>query len=111
MRVNCFTMKRPMNNPIDIDVLYKEFGDNIPKYNPLEGGDYLGPEYLCCVDANVDIKVICDKYNYILREIYKMDIDSSKYNSNYYLHETWFGHSSVEPYYLDRVDRDIIFKD
>lgn len=103
MQVCCFTIKRPINNNIDVSVVYKEFGDNIPKYNALEGGDYLGPEYLCCVDANINIKSICDKYNYVLRGSYKMNIDPSNYNSNYSIHSVWTCSKHELPFML-RID-------
>lgn len=104
MQVICFIIKRPLYNPININIVHKEFGTNIPKYNALEGGDYLGPEYLCCVDTNVNVKSICNKYNYVLSELYKMNIDSSKYNSNYIVRKLLFCSNNEHPYILTHQD-------
>ena len=40
IRVNIFTIQRPVGNPVSISKLYKAFGNNIPRYQALEGGDY-----------------------------------------------------------------------
>ena len=114
MQINCFIVKRPLNNSTDIKVLYNEFGNDVPKYSPLEGGDYLGPEYLCCVDATIDIKSICDKYGYIIRRSYNMNIDPLQYNSKYKIYINYSssniyaeGYSVIKsehPYKLEPID-------
>jgi hypothetical protein len=84
MFVNCFTITIPTNIfEIAIKELSKKFGDNIPKSLPFDGGMLYYITHLFCVDENVDIKEICNKYNYEIGEPYKIEIDDSMYNNNY----------------------------
>lgn len=84
MFVNCFTVTIPANIfKIAIKELSKNFGDNIPKYLPFEGGKLHFITSLFCVDANVNVIEICNKYNYEINEPYKMKIEDHMYNNNY----------------------------
>ena len=101
MQVIYFIMKRPIENPIDVDVVCKEFGDNIPKYTLLEDSDCSGSVYLCCVDATVDIKSICDKHKYVCgRLVHKFTIDSEKYDDTYMVNTCWACTKDESPYML-----------
>lgn len=99
-QVNIFTIQKSIGNHTSIRVLRKEFGDNIPQFNPLEGGDYNGPQYLCCVDRAVDFESICEKYNYRYYPSYKFKIDETKYNSEYEIRQTYFNRE--QPYRLEK---------
>jgi len=84
MFVNCFTVTIPTNIfKIYIKELSKKFGDNIPKYLPFDGGKLYFITYLFCVDENVNIKEICNTYNYEMGKPYKIEIDDYMYNNNY----------------------------
>ena len=104
MFVNCFTintLQRPKtiffllknmlfkNQPTELpEIMYKELGHNIPKYIEYESG--MGLSYTFCVDANVNIKEICKKYNYDIGDtLYKMEINENTYNNNFQLHPTY----------------------
>ena len=84
MFVICFTVTIPSTiSEIAIKELSKEFGDNIPKSLPFDGGYLYYITHLFCVDENVDIKEICNKYNYEIAEPYKIEIEDCMYNNNY----------------------------
>ena len=86
--VNCFTMKRPFTNNIDVDVVYKAFGNNIPKYC-IYDGCITGCVYLCCVDKQIDVKKICKSYGYELNTLYEMEIQDDMYNNNFTIYPTY----------------------
>lgn len=101
MLVNFFTV-RWSNKSAPIDELSNNFGQNIPKYLPLEGGT--GVNYLFCVSGNSkDLFEICKKYNYKVNgfglednefddySFKKINIDDDKYNNNYYACPTYYG--------------------
>lgn len=98
IRVNIFTIQRPVGNPVSISKLYKAFGNNIPRYQPLEGGDYNGPQYQFCVDMNVDFESICEKYNYKTYPAYKFEVEKSKYNNKYIISSSYY--NKEQPYKL-----------
>jgi hypothetical protein len=98
--VNIFTVQRPVGNPISINVLYKEFGTNIPRYLPLEGGDYNGPQYLCCVDRKIDFETICEKYKYKYYPPYKFIVEEEKYNNLYQIRSSYY--TKELPYRLEK---------
>ena len=77
-----------MDNPNQIDTVYANYGKNIPKYLQYEGGSG-GITFLCCVAADVDVKEICEKYNYECGTIYQVDVDGDKYNSSYTIYPTY----------------------
>ena len=70
------------------EIMYKELGTNIPRCLEYEGG--MGLSYTFCVDAKVEIKEICKKYNYDIGDtLYKMEIDASTYNNQYQIYPTY----------------------
>ena len=86
MLVNCFTITIPTNIfEIAIKELSKNFGDNIPKSLPFDGGKLYYITHLFCVDENVNIKEICNKlkYDIDIGETYKIEIEDYMYNNNY----------------------------
>jgi len=84
MFVNIFSVTIPSNIFKTVfKGLSKEFGENIPKSLPFEGGYLYFITHLFCVDANVNIKEICNKYNYDMGEPYKIEIEDYMYNNNY----------------------------
>lgn len=89
MYVYCFTIQIPVGSSVNIDTIHTEFGDNTPKYSPLEGGDYLGPQYLCCVNKKIDIIGICKKYGALSKNFSLIEIDDSKYNSSYTIYPSY----------------------
>ena len=72
-----------------LKVISKEFGKNIPKSLPYEGGPLGFTTHLFCVDANVNIAEICIKNKCEMKEPYKMKIDEHKYNNNYIIRNTY----------------------
>ena len=84
MFVNCFTVTIPTNIfKIAIKELSKEFGENIPKSLPFDGGYLYFITHLFCVDANVNVKEICKKYNCEMGSLSKIQIEEDIYNNNY----------------------------
>jgi hypothetical protein len=87
MFVNIFTVTIPASNSkISMKELSKEFGENIPKSLPFDRGYLYFITHIFCVNANVNIKEICNKYNYDIGEPYKIEIEDYMYNNNYSLH-------------------------
>jgi hypothetical protein len=72
-----------------IKQLSNEFGKNIPRFSPYEGGKMGFITNLCCVDANIDVEEICKKYNYEMGNPEKILIENSMYNSNYTIYNTY----------------------
>lgn len=101
--VNIFTVQRPVENDTSVKVLSDAFGNNIPRYSPLEGGDYKGPLYLFCVDSNVDFKSICNKYKYryYSYSVYEFEVNEEQYNNNYQIHKVYY--TKEEPYRLEKI--------
>ena len=99
-KVHIFTIQRPIGNHTSLKVLRKEFGGNIPQFNPLEGGDYNGPQYLCCVDRTIDYESICEKYDYRYYPAYKFEVEESKYNGEYEILHNYTNRN--EPYKLEK---------
>ena len=84
MFVNCFTVTIPSNIFKTVFKEFsKEFGENIPKSLPFDGGYLYFITHLFCVDANVNIEKICNKYNYDMGKPYKIEIEDYMYNNNY----------------------------
>jgi hypothetical protein len=63
--------------------LSKEFGENIPKYLPFDGGYLYFITHLFCVDTNVNIEEICNKYTCEMGNPYKVEIEDYMYNNSY----------------------------
>ena len=84
MFVNCFTVTIPSNIFENaLKELSKEFGENIPKTLPFDGGYLYFITHVFCVDANVNIEEICNKYNIQMDKPYKMEIEDYMYDNNY----------------------------
>ena len=84
MFVNCFKVimvSQFYKNTLK--VITNEFGKNIPKSLPYEGGPWGFTSHLFCVDASVNIEEICIKNNCEMEEPYKMKIEEHMYNNKY----------------------------
>jgi hypothetical protein len=101
-KVNIFTVQRPVRNKTSVRVLSDAFGLNIPHYLPLEGGDYNGPQYLFCVDRNIDFEGICEKYKYRYYPAYKFEVEEEKYNNNYQIRTSYY--NKEIPYRLEKYE-------
>ena len=90
MFVKCFTVTiSSIIYKNAIKQLSNEFGKNIPRFSPYEGGKMGFITNLCCVDANIDVEEICKKYDYKMGTPEKMLIEDSMYNSNYTIYNTY----------------------
>ena len=90
MFVNCFTVTMPsIIYKIAIKQLSNEFGKNIPRFLPYEGGRMGFITHLCCVDANINVEEICKKNKCEMGNLTKMLIEDSMYNSNYTIYNTY----------------------
>ena len=70
------------------EIMYKELGTNIPRCLEYEGG--MGLSYTFCVDAKVELKEICKKYNYDVGDtLYEMEIEPHTYNNKYQIYPTY----------------------
>ena len=90
MFVNCFTVT--MSSTIyetAIKNLSKEFGKNIPRFSPYEGGKLGFITHLCCVDTNINVEEICKKHDYKMGTPEKILIESNMYNNNYTIYNTY----------------------
>jgi hypothetical protein len=84
--------------PIPVEDLSKEFGENIPKYVYYDGG--YGSTVLFCVDINVDVRKICEKYNYRISDRLEIiDVESSMYNNRYSIYPNY--RKDAPPYHLE----------
>ena len=80
MFANAFTVQLVSKSAVNIDVLKNDLG-NIPRYCVYDGSDCR--EYLLCLDAMIDVKKLCEKYNYMCGSVHKIEIDKDLYNNNY----------------------------
>ena len=69
--------------------LSKEFGKNIPRFSPYEGGKLGFITHLCCVDTNINVEEICKKHDYKMGTLEKMLIEDNMYNNNYTIYNTY----------------------
>ena len=100
MFVNIFSVTIPSNMfEIAMEKLSKEFGENIPKSLPFEDGFLYFTTHLFCVDTNLNIEEICNKYNYEMGKPYKIEIEDYMYNNNYRLNISY--KKKVIEYYLE----------
>ena len=91
MLVNFFTIKIIASiYENTIEKLNKDFGENIPKPLPYEGGILGFITKLFCVDANINVEEISKKYNCEISELYKIDIENHTYNNNYKVNRNYF---------------------
>ena len=100
MFVNIFSVTMPANiSKIVIEQLSKEFGENIPKSLLFEDGFLYFITHIFCVDVNINIQEICNKYDCDMKTPYKIEIDDYMYNNNYKLN---ISHKKkVIEYYLE----------
>jgi hypothetical protein len=90
MFVNCFKVTMVAGfYTTTLKVISKEFGKNIPKSLPYEGGPWGFISHIFCVDANVNIEEICKKHNCVMDAPYKMKIEESMYNNKYIIRNTY----------------------
>lgn len=90
MFVNCFTViMKAQFYKTTLKVITIEFGKNIPKSLPYEGGPFGFVTHLFCVDANVNIEKIVKNNNCEMRNPYKMEIEEHTYNNKYVIHNTY----------------------
>jgi hypothetical protein len=102
MYVNIFSVTMPSNiSKIAMKELSKEFGENIPKSLPLEDGFLHFTTHIFCVDTNVNIEDICEKYNYEMDKPFKIEIEDYMYNNNYTLQIQISYKKKVIEYYLE----------
>lgn len=101
MFVHYFTVHTLQSFSKTIEIIYKEFGENIPIYLQYEYGDSV--TYLFCVDVGIDIVEICKKHNCpVGGPLFEIEIDEKIYNNSYkvsrYKHKTGGAH-----FFLKRV--------
>lgn len=87
MLVYCFTISRLKSTTASVDENYKEFGKNIPNYLQYEGGSSC--TYLCCVQKNVNIVELCEKYKYECSTIDTIDIEEHNFNNSYTIYPSY----------------------
>jgi len=106
MFVNCFTVTMPsIIYKIAIKQLSNEFGKNIPRFLPYEGGRMGFITHLCCVDANINVEEICKKNKCEMGNLTKMLIEDSMYNSNYTIYNTY--NKDGPPFRLQLTKNDV----
>lgn len=99
MFVNCFTVTIASQfYKTTLKLISNDFGKNIPKSLPYEGGPFGFITHLFCVDANVNIEDICKKNNCEMSKPYKMEIEEHMYNNKYIIQNTY--KKEVPPFYL-----------
>jgi len=104
MFVNIFTVIMVAQfSKTTLKVITNEFGKNIPKSLPYEGGPFGFTAHLFCVDVNVNIEEICIKNKCEMKEPYKMKIDEHMYNNKYRICNTY---NKEEPFRLKLEESD-----
>jgi hypothetical protein len=81
MLVKCFTVT--MRASASLKSISNEFGNNIPRSLPFEGGAMGFVTHLFCVDANVNVQDICEKYECKMGSLTTLQIEDNIYNNNY----------------------------
>lgn len=90
MFVNCFkVIMVSQSYKTTLKVITNEFGKNIPKSLPYEGGPLGFTAHLFCVDANVNIEKIVKNNNCEMSNPYKMEIEEHTYNNKYIIRNTY----------------------
>ena len=90
MFVNCFNVTIASQfYKTTLKIISNDFGKNIPKSLQYEGGSIGFITHLFCVDANVNIKEICQKNNCKMSEPYKIQIDEHMYNDKYMICDSY----------------------
>ena len=105
MFVNCFNVTIASKiYKSTLKRISKEFGKNIPKSSPYEGGPLGFITHLFCVDANVNIEEICIKNNCEMNNLYKMKIEEHMYNNKYIILNTY--NKQGQPFRLTLVKNE-----
>ena len=108
MFVNCFTVSiESQFYKTTLKTISNEFGKNIPKSSPYEGGPLGFITHLFCVDVNVNIQEICKKNNCKMTEPYKMEIEENIYNDKYIINNTYKKEGPVFHLELDKTAFEI----
>lgn len=82
MFVHYFTVHTLQSSAKTIEIIYKEFGENIPIYLKYEYGDSV--TYLFCVDIDIAVVEICKKHNCpVGGPLFEIEIDEKIYNNSY----------------------------
>jgi hypothetical protein len=90
MFVNCFNVKIASQfYKTTLKRISNDFGKNIPKSLPYEGGSVGFITHLFCVDAIVNIEEIYKKNNCKMSEPYKIKIDEHMYNDKYMICDSY----------------------
>ena len=100
MFVHCFTVTESGLEPVSFEVLFKEFGENIPNYLQYEGGRIGFCTFLCCVDVAIDVSEICKKYGYDIGTLTKLDITNDTYSDAYTIYPTYHRSEDGLPFQL-----------
>ena len=80
MLVNYYILQKLIDVPTSVDIIYEECGTNLPPYNVVNESDVSGCIYLFCVDSAVDVKSICNKYNYLCNFLVQYEVEDSLYD-------------------------------
>lgn len=84
MFVSCFTVTMAAQfYKTLLTEISNEFGKNIPRSLPFEGGTMGFITHLFCVDANVNVEEICKKCNCEMGCLSKIQIEDHIYNNNH----------------------------
>jgi hypothetical protein len=78
LEVNFIQINQPFY--ISVDDLILKFGNDIPKYNIIEGTDYY---YLLCIPAEIDIIDLAEIYKFKISIMHTSFVDKNKFNSKY----------------------------
>ena len=80
MLVHYFTV--PTAQSMAVDIIYKEFGENIPIYLQYEYGNCVCHAF--CVDIDIDVIEICKQNNCpVGGPLFEIEIDDKIYNNSY----------------------------
>lgn len=82
MFVHYFTIHTLQSSAKTIEIIYKEFGENIPIYLQYEYGNCVCHAF--CVDIGIDVVEICQKHNCpVGGPLFEIEIDDKIYNNSY----------------------------
>lgn len=83
MPVMFIIVKSIESSYIPIDFLYKQLGKNIPRFCVIEDSDFHNPEYVFCIDAQVDFLDITQEFGYRCIHVSLAEIEEEKYNDQH----------------------------
>lgn len=94
-----FFSVRKHNESSPIQELWNAFGNNLPRYMPLEGGT--GINYLFCIKNTEDVIVdTCKKHKYTINHgLTKAEIDDGMYNN---MHTVGISYTGSSYYVLEK---------